>query len=384
MRYVAVAVAVLLLIGGLAAVKFKQISSLIAMGKQMEKSGPPPETVATTKAEAQKWSGSLTAIGTITAVKGVTISNDAPGIVTAIKFESGAVVTQGQVLVQLDSHVERSQIAAIDARRELAEINVGRTRALVETAAIPSAQLDTDLSILKASRADLGALKAQIDRKTVRAPFAGKLGLRTVNLGQYVAPGTPLTVLEATDAVFVDFSLPQQRLPSVLIGMPIKVAIDGATTPPLDGAIAAIDPTVDPATRTLKLRANVPNKGEALRPGMFVNVAVTLPEQPPVVIVPASSVVRASYGNSVFVAEEKKDESGAPVKTADGQIVKTARQQFVRTGESRGDFVAILDGVKAGEEIVSSGAFKLRNNAPIVVNNDVLPKTEISPNPANR
>jgi membrane fusion protein (multidrug efflux system) len=322
-------------------------------------------------------------VGTIASGKGVAISNEVPGIVAAIRFESGAPVKAGQILVELDSRADRAQLASIEARKELATLNVGRTRALVDDKAIAKAQLDTDESALKTSTADLRALRAQIDRKVVRAPFSGRLGIRQVNLGQYLNPGTTLTELEAIDMVFVDFTLPQQKLETVSVGMPVQVTIEGASGASAQGTIAAINPAVDAITRSLKLRASVPNKDEKLRPGMFANVSVTLPDKGTVVAIPAAAVVRASYGDSVFVVEDKKDPSGNPAKGPDGKPAKTARQQFVRPGEARGDFIAIADGIKAGQEVVSAGAFKLRNGAGVVVNNDIKITPELAPRPEN-
>jgi membrane fusion protein, multidrug efflux system len=384
MRYVVAGLALLVLVGGLFAVKFTQISSLISSGKQMEKLGPPPEAVGTAMSQEETWGGSLSAVGTITSVKGVAISNEVPGIVSAIHFDSGARVKAGQVLVELDSKAERAQLASIEARKELATVNVGRTRKLVADNAIAKAQLDTDESALKTSSADLGALKAQIERKLVRAPFSGRLGIRQINLGQYLNPGTPVTELEATDMVFVDFSLPQQRLQTVSVGMPVRVSVEGIAGPSAEGTIAAINSTVDATTRTLKLRATVPNKDEKLRPGMFAKVAVVLPEQGRVVSIPANAVVHASYGDSVFVVEDKKDASGSTARGPDGKPAKVARQQFVRLGESRGDFVAVADGVKPGQEVVTAGAFKLRNGVGVVVNNDVKLDPQLAPRPENR
>src|SRR5262245_39466717 len=285
MRYVLAGLALVILVGGLAAVKFTQISSLISMGKEMQKLGPPPEAVGTAMAQDQTWGGTVSAVGTITSVKGVAISNEVPGVVSAIRFESGAFVKQGQILVELDSRAERAQLASIEARKELATSNVGRTRALVADKALAQAQLDADESALKTSTADLKALRAQIDRKIVRAPFTGRLGIRQVNLGQYLNPGTMITELEAIDTVFVDFTMPQQTLETVKVGMPIKVTVEGLGGLSADGAIAAINPTVDATTRTLRLRASVPNKDEKLRPGMFAKVAVVLPEQGTIVAV---------------------------------------------------------------------------------------------------
>lgn len=384
MRYLVAGLALLVLVGGLVAVKFTQISSLISMGKQMEKIGPPPEAVGTAMSQEQTWGGSVSAVGTITSFKGVAISNEVPGIVSAIRFESGAKVNSGQVLVELDSKAERAQVASIEARKELATVNLGRTRALVADNAIAKAQLDTDESALKTSSADLGALRAQIDRKVVRAPFSGRLGIRQVNLGQYLNPGTTLTELEAIDMVFVDFSLPQQRLQTVSVGMPVRVTVEGVAGLSAEGTIVAINPTVDATTRAMKIRASVPNKDEKLRPGMFAKVAVVLPEQGRIVAIPASAVVHASYGDSVFVVEDKKDASGSAVRAPDGKPAKVARQQFVRLGEARGDFVAVADGVRPGQELVTAGAFKLRNGGGVMVNNDIKADPQLAPRPENR
>jgi membrane fusion protein (multidrug efflux system) len=384
MRYVVTVLGLLLLVAALVGVKGKQISTLMAFGKQMEMAGPPPEAVSTSVAEDQAWEGVLTAVGSVAAAKGVAISNDAPGIVSRIHFESGALVKQGQVLVELDTNVERAQLASARARKEIAEISVKRSRALVQSGSIAQSQLDADESAIKSAAADVNALEAQIARKIVRAPFAGKLGIRAVNLGQYLSPGTTLTVLESTDTVYVDFTLPQQLLGSIQVGMPIRAVVEGSNAAPTEGKIAAIDPSVDAATRSIKLRATLPNEGDRLRSGMFVNVSVVLPKQPSKVIIPATAVVHAPYGDSVFIVEPKKDESGNPVTGTDGKPAQVVRQQFVRTAESRGDFVAIADGVKAGETVVSAGAFKLRNGSPIMINNEVGLHPELSPKTENR
>lgn len=384
MRY-AVAIGVLvLLVAGLVAVKGTQIGSLIKMGKEMEKAGPPPETVATAPSKEEAWESTLGAVGTIAPVRGVSLSNDAPGVVTAIRFDSGAVVKQGDVLVELDSSVERAQLASAAARRELAKLNVGRSRSLVASDSIPKAQLDGDEALVKSSQSDLSALQAQIARKVVRAPFSGKLGIRGINLGQYLAPGTSITSLEALDSVYVDFTLPQQHLADVAVGTKIRVTLEGDGGAGLDGVVSAVDPALDAATRSIRVRASVPNQQDKLRAGMFVNVAVVLPQQKRFVSVPSPAVIHASYGDSVFVVEDKKDPSGAAVKGADGKPARVARQQFVRTGSRRGDFVALVDGVKAGQEIVVGGAFKLRNGAGVVVNNDVSLDPKLSPTPENR
>ena len=380
MRYFVVILGLLALVGGLVAIKFTQISSLMTMGKEMAKAGPPPESVGTALAQSQVWEGTLSAVGSITAAKGVVVSNDAPGTVAHIYFESGAQVRQGQTLVDLDTSVERAQLASSRARVDLATLTVNRSRALVKSDAISQSQADSDESALKTSTTDANALAAQIDRKIVRAPFSGRLGIREINLGQYLNSGTRITVLEAIDTVYVDFTLPQQRLGELKIGLAVRVAIEGTEGAPREGTIAAIDPSVDSTTRTIKVRAAVPNKEETLRPGMFANVSVVLPDQGNFVTIPVTALVHASYGDSVFVVEDKKVEEGVPAD----KPAKIARQQFVRVGASRGDFVSIVDGVTAGQDIVSAGAFKLRNGSSIVVNNEVKVDPQLSPHPDNR
>jgi membrane fusion protein (multidrug efflux system) len=372
-RYVVAVVGLLLLVGALAGVKYAQISGLMKTGKEMQKAGPPPESVSTGVSREESWEGTLSAVGSIAAAKGVSVSNDAPGVVSRISFESGAVVKEGQVLVELDTSVERAQLASAVVRRDLAQLTVNRSRTLVAQKAIAEAQGDADEAQLKSSATDVGALQAQIKRKIVKAPFAGRLGIRAVNLGQYLSPGTPITVLEAIDSVFVDFTLPQQRLADLKVGTPVRVTTEAGGFS-ATGSIAAVDPSVDAATRAVKVRATVPNKEEKLRPGMFASVTVVLPDAPKRVIIPATALVHASYGDSIFFVEDSKDNPGK----------KVARQQFVKVGEARGDFVAIMDGVPAGREIVTAGAFKLRNGSSVVVTPDVKPAPQLNPHPQNR
>ncbi|MDP9150565.1 MAG: efflux RND transporter periplasmic adaptor subunit [Myxococcota bacterium] len=384
MRYVLPLLGLLALIAVLVGIKFGQISTLIHFGQTMQAAGPPPEAVSTSVSQAQTWEAVVTAVGSIAAARGVAVSNDAPGVVSRILFESGAQVKAGQIIVELDTSVERAQLASAKARRDLAQLTASRSQALVRTDSISRSQLDSDEAQLKTSSTDLTALQAQIDRKVVRAPFAGRLGIRAVNLGQYLAPGTTVTMLEAIDTVYADFELPQQRLGDVKVGMPVRVTVDGADALAQDGVIAAVDPAIDSATRTIKVRATVPNAKERLRPGMFASVSVILPKRDDLVTIPATALVHAAYGDSVFVVEPRKDDAGAPVTGADGQPGKLARQQFVRVGESRGDFVAILDGVTPGQEVVSAGAFKLRNGSGVVVRNDVRVAPELNPHRENR
>jgi membrane fusion protein (multidrug efflux system) len=384
-RFLVAAAICLVVVGALAGTKFAQISALIHAGAAAQAAGPPPEAVGTYVAKGGAWDSVFDAVGSVAAARGVTISAESPGVVRAIRFESGAKVRAGQVLLELDATVERAQLASLKARMELAATTANRTRFLAENGAYTKAQRDTDDAQLRTVSADVGALEAQIERKIVRAPFAGKLGIRSVNLGQYLNPGTPITVLESLESVFVDFTVPQQEIARVPVGAPIRIVLPG-TNPPrtLDGKVAAADPNADPATRAVKLRASVKDDKDQLRPGMFVNVSVLLPERIDVVAVPATAILPAPYGDSVYVVEPRKDDSGRPVTGRDGKPAKVARQQFVRVGQARGDFVSIVEGITAGQEVVTEGVFKLRNGAPIIVNNTVKLTPSLAPRPENR
>ncbi len=378
MRYVIAILSLVAVLATLAGVKASQISMLIGAGKAMQKAGPPPEVVSTATVEKQTWEGTLTAVGTVVAAKGVALSNDAAGVVTRLYFESGAAVKQGQVLVELDANVEHAQLASIRARKELADTSLQRTRALVNSGSIAPAQLDTDESTLKSLSADESAVGAQIGRKVIRAPFSGRLGIRAVNLGQYLAPGTTITVLEAIQTVFVDFTLPQQQIGDLKVGMPVRASEPSHSATLAEGTISAIEPAVDTVTRTVKVRASLPNQDEKLRSGMFVKVQVVLPERQALVVVPATAVVHATFGDSVFCVDNKPPTSPADKPT------KIARQQFVKLGDIRGDFVSVLAGLTPGQEVVSAGAFKLRNGVALAINNEVKLDPQLAPHPDNR
>ncbi len=392
MRWIFTILGVVLVIGLLIAIKGAQIGMLIGFGKQYEKDGPPPEAVSSALATEQEWEGTLSTVGSVASAKGVAVSADASGTVTRIAFESGQTVKEGDVLLEIDTKVERAQLATAIARRELANTTINRTRALAAKGALSPAQLDADESVLRTSGTEVEQIQAQIAKKTIRAPFSGKLGIRSVNLGQYLNPGTAITVLESVDAVHVDFQLPQQRLADVKVGQPVRIHVEGADSASVDagagdeieGTVAAVDPTIDPVTRAIRLRADITKRAEGLRPGMFVEVAVILPQHTTSVVVPATAIIHAPYGDSVFVVEAKKPGSPGIDTSQDGKPVKIARQQFIRVGSARGDFVAVVDGLKAKDEVVTQGGFKLRNNAPITVDNTRALKPSLTPNPENR
>jgi membrane fusion protein (multidrug efflux system) len=382
LRYLGAVVALAIVVAALAGVKFKQIKQLIGFGEQMQAMGPPPESVGSTLVESKPWESTLSAVGSIAGEQSVQVAAEAPGTVKRILFDSGSVVKNGQVLVELDASTESAQLQAATARKSLAQTSLERAKKLLDVGAIPRAEYDTAATQLATAESDLASLRAQIARKVIRAPFAGKTGIRAINLGQYLAPGAPITTIESLGGMYVDFSLPQEDLGVVAAGNKVRVAIPSGET--VEGTIAAVDPTIDPNTRNIKLRAHVGEHNGKLRSGMYVTVQVVMPQESQVVAVPQTAVVHATYGNSVFVIEDKPPGTPGMAQTPDGKPVKIARQQFVKLGTARGDFIAILEGVKAGQHVVSEGAFKLRNNAPVIINNAVKPKAELDPKPENR
>jgi len=371
------------LVGTLVFVKYAQIASLIGMAAAMEASGPPPETVATATAEAQTWESTVPATGTVASSKGVVVSTEVAGVVKSIEFESGQRVERGAVLVQLDARVEKAQLAQAQVTRSLARQTAERARKLAASGAESQAQIDADENALAAADAEIEVLRAQIARKTIRAPFSGRLGIREVNVGQYLNPGTTITTLEGDTGVYVDFDLPQQQ--EVALGTKVRVTVEGVADFVGEGQVVAIEPRIDASTRTVTIRAAIDHDDAetTLRPGMFANVEIVRPDTVAVVSVPATAILHASYGDSVFVLEpppeDKADRTGP-----NGEPVMVVRQQFVRLGTHRGDFVAVLEGITAGQEVVSEGAFKLRNGAPVVVDNAETLAFSLTPHPMNR
>ncbi len=384
MRVVYTVIGLLVLLGGLGAVKADQIGSLIAFGETAKKNGPPPETIAAREVATQPIQRTYDAVGSVRSGQGITVTTEVAGTVSRLSFDSGDTVEAGDVLLRLDTRVERAQLAQAQARLSLAEASLARTRALVPQGVESESVLDADASTLAAAKAEVAALRAQLAKKTIRAPFDGTLGIRLVEKGQYITPGTPLTMLEGAASTYVDFTLPQERLSDLSLGMEIRVEVDaGVRTDVLEGTLSAIEPSLQQATRSIQLRASVP-EDKRLAPGMFVNVSVVVGEPRPRVMVPQTAVVRASYGASVFIVEPKPEDEPGLRETSDGYTVERARQQFVSLGETRGDFVAVLDGLDEGARVVTAGAFKLRNGAPIVVNNDGAPEPKAEPEVENR
>ncbi len=337
---------------------------------------PPPESVSAAVAREEKWQGFISAIGTINAVQGVTVTPDIPGQVREIAFESGAAVAKGDLLVRLDTSAEESQLAAMEAQVGLARSNLTRVRTLRTDGNVAQADLDAAEAAVKQYEANANTIRATIEKKTIRAPFAGRLGIRQINLGQYMDTGKPIVSLQSLAPVYADFSLPQQELAKLKTGMRVRLVSDTYPGQRFAGVLTAINPDLDAVTRSVGLQATFANADERLRPGMFVRVEVLLPEEQNVLVIPATSVLSAPFGDSVYLIESQPAKDGAAAHLV-------VRQQFIRTGAVRGDFVSVESGLKPGDRVASSGMFKLRNGLTVVENNELTPKSTQTPNPAD-
>jgi membrane fusion protein (multidrug efflux system) len=352
-------------------IKFRQFQAAAGQAAAFQ---PPPEAVTTVLAQPDEWPVTLGVIGTATPVQGVTVSADLPGIVSRIRFESGRFVQRGDVLVELDTRQEDAQLAAAEAERELARLNFERMQGLIKDGAISRADYDRAAAERKQTEARVGEIRATIARKTIRAPFSGVLGIRQVHLGQYLAPGDPVVPLQSLDPIYVNFGVPQQDAGDLRAGRKVRVTADDLPGLQLEGRVTAVDSIVDESTRNVTVQARLSNPGGRVRPGMFVQVEASVSgASRSVIALPASSISYAPYGDSVFVVSEMKD--------ASGRTYRGVRQQFVKLAGTRGDQVAVLSGVKAGEEVVTSGVFKLRNGAAVLVNNTVKPSNNPAPAP---
>jgi len=360
-------------VGALGFVKFKQIQTAIAQGAAFQ---PPPEAVTTIVVAQENWPTTLDAIGTVAAVQGVTVSADLPGTVDRIGFDSGRAVREGEVLVELDTRQERAQLAAVEAERELARLNFERMRGLLNERVISQAEYDQATAQQKQTEARVGEIHAAIERKTIRAPFTGILGIRQVNLGQYLAGGAPIVSLQSLNPIYANFGVPQQDAGKVRIGGTVRITandVTGIAGIEFRGRVTAIDSTVSEATRNIQVQATLANPDGTLRPGMFVQTQLTTGAGRSIIALPGSAISYAPYGDSVFVVTDLKDPNG--------RAYRGVRQQFVKLGGGRGDQVAIVSGVRPGDEIVTSGVFKLRNGAAVQVNNTIQPGNNPAPTP---
>jgi membrane fusion protein (multidrug efflux system) len=356
-------------IGALGYFKLRQVQAAV----KSHSFTPPPESVTTIVTREETWPSTLNVVGTMAAVHGVTVAADLPGTVDQIKFESGKFVQAGEVLVTLDTRQERAQLAAMDAQQELAKVNYARQEQLVKEGVISRQDYDKAIADQKQTQANSAEIQATIDRKTIRAPFSGVLGIRQANLGQYLAAGNPIVSLQSLDPIYVNFSVPQQVMPQMQIGRTVRLTADDLGGREFAGRVNAIDSVVDQGTRNIQVQATLSNPGGKLRPGMFVNVQVGVGTDRRVLPLPASAINYAPFGDSVFIV--------ADMKNPNGESYRGVRQQFVKVDGARGDQVGVISGLKPGDEVVSSGVFKLRNGAAVAVNNKVQPGNNPAPKP---
>jgi membrane fusion protein, multidrug efflux system len=362
--------AVVVIFGGVFGYK---IFTARMMAKYMHFQAPPAVVTAMT-ATYQVWQPRLKAVGSLRAVKGVDVSSEIPGMVRTVRFKAGDEAAEGQVLVELNADSDTARLQALQAAAELARTVYERDKKQFAVQAVSQATLDTDAADLKSRQAQADEQRAVVEKKTIKAPFAGRLGISTVNPGQYVNPGEKLVTLQALDALFCDFSLPQQELSRLAPGQKVAVASDGSPGRTFDGAITAVDPKVDPDTRNVRIEARIVNKGHTLLPGMYATVEVKAGKTERYLTLPQTAVTYNPYGDTVFIIEQG---AAGP----QGKPALTVKEAFVTVGPTRGDQVAILTGVKEGDRVVTSGQLKLKNGSGVIIDNTVRPSNEAAPKP---
>lgn len=364
------------------------------MNQAMDNMPMPPASITAASAREERWSDALSAVGTLTAVNGTQVTTEAAGVVSAIRFESGQSVARGDVLLELDAGTERASLRALEAGLRLAVTQRDRFRELYEQRKLVArADLDQRESEVEQLQAQVEAQRALVARKTIRAPFSGQLGIRRVNLGQYLNPGDAIVSLQALDPIHLDFAVPEQRLSDIRLGQVVSAQVDAVPGPAVTGEVTAIEPEVELATRSVRVQATLANPDHALRPGTSARVSIGLGESGTVVVIPQTAVSFNPYGNSVYVvgpAQAPAEPAGdaapgeaAPPVRVEGDTL-TVSQRFIRTGASRGDLVAVLEGLRPGERVATSGLLKLRNGATVVINDRIEPSAEAAPAPDNR
>lgn len=343
--------------------------------KYMSANKAPPITVTTIKAEEMPWQPELKSVGTLRAVKGVDVTTEIAGLVRAVRFKSGEDVKSGELLVQINTDSEVAQLHALQAAFDLAKIVYNRDKAQFAAQAISRAQLDADAADLKSKAAQVEEEQAVIDKKTIRAPFSGRIGITTVQPGQYLSPGDKIATLQRLDPVYADFPIPEQQAPSLVVGQKIAISADAYPGRKFSGRVSAIDPKIDPSTRNVTVEATIPNPDNRLLPGMYASVEVDKGGMRRYLTLPQTAVAYNPYGSTVYVVEEGKG--------PDGKSMLVAKQRFVSTGLTRGDQVAILSGVKEGDIVVTSGQIKLKSGSHVIVNNKITPSFDAKPKPVD-
>jgi membrane fusion protein (multidrug efflux system) len=362
-------IGLVVLTGIIGGIKGLQISFMISQKRQ-----PAPEIVTAAVPHTETWETVLTSVASLVAVQGVMVSAELAGKVVNIAFEPGTMVKAGDLLVQQDISAETAQLRSAEATVALTKITLERARKLLAQKTSSQAEYDNADAQYKQALGQADNIRALIAKKTIRAPFTGELGIRMVNLGQILSAGDAIVSLQALDPIFVNFSLPQQQLARIKTGLTLRVKTDALPGQIVEGTITAINPEVEKATRNIVVQATVKNTQQRLRPGMFATATVVLPEQQTVLAIPVTAVLNAPYSDSVFIVEDDKNDKNSPP-------ARVVRQQFVRLGERRGDFVAVISGLKQGETVVSTGAFKLRNGQSVTIDNTLAPEFKIAPTP---
>lgn len=383
LRMILMLVFTLLIVGGLFAIK-AVISG--QTNKFFDNMPQPAVAITTYDAVRQEWSDSLEAVGTLVAVNGTDVTTEAGGVVRRIAFEAGQPVKAGTLLVELNSANELATLKSLEASANLATVQANRWQQLAGDQLVSAAEAEERTTTAATARAAVDAQRALIAQKTVRAPFDGVLGIRRINLGQFVAPGDAIVNLQSLDPIYLDFSLPEQHLPAMVEGTAINASVDALPGESFTGTITAIEPSVDPGTRNFRVQATLRNPDGKLRPGTFARVGFAYGGASGVVVIPQTAVSFNPYGNSVYVVSEVPRQEGETdmqgnALTGNKLIV---RQRFITTGATRGDLVAVTDGLEPGETVATSGLLKLRNDGEVTVNNTVQPSTDEAPRPENR
>ena len=361
---------VVVLIAVLAFGKFLQIKQLIASAPK-----PGAQTVSAAKAEVLEWQPQIAAVGTVSAFRGVDLSSEVTGLVREVLFKSGQNVKRGDLLIQLNADADIAQLHALEAAAELSATVLKRDQAQLAAEGVSQAQVDADAADLKSKRAQVAQQAALVEKKSIRAPFSGRLGITTVNPGQYVNTGDKLVTLQTIDPVYVDFFVPQKQVSALKVGQNLKVISDAFAGQEFTGQVSSISPKVDTSSRNVQVQATLSNQKQLLLPGMFANVALDVGDKNKFITLPQTAITYNPYGSTVFVVKDgdKKDEKGNPVQVA--------QQVFVTTGATRGDQVAVLTGIQAGQVVVTSGQLKLKNGTPVLIDNSVQPKNNPNPTP---
>lgn len=336
-----------------------------------------PFAVSTMQATTSEWNEQKQSVGTVRAVKGVDITSEVAGVVEKIEFTSGQQVKEGDLLIKLRADEDEARLQTMEANAKLAETNLARNRKQMQVQAISQAELDSSIAALTVAKASMNEQKALIEKKHIRAPFAGKLGIRSVDVGQYINPGAPIVTLQDLESVYLDFAVPQQSITRIREGQKVTVTTDTYPGRNFEGEITSINPKVELNTRNVYVRATIANHDHALLPGMFANVDILVSEPKKLVTLPQTAITYNPYGTTVYLVDEKKEDGS-------GKVTRTARQVFVKTGETRGDQVSILEGVKEGDTVVVAGQVKIRNGALLEINNDRLPSNEQNPAPEDK